>query len=214
MGSGRERQGVGPDLVGDIPVPRDPIGPYDDAGDVPPAEPARRHAVGDDRGGHSRLGQLPGGEPATLQQRPGLVGHDAHPAAGAVRLVDRGERRPDPAGSERPGIAVGEHRGAFGNERETCLANPVAHGAVLIPDRGGLGHQRRVQLASQRVDCPGTGADPIQGPEQVDCGRPGGLELIAGTKDDGQVHSALTVEGRQAHTHRRGNANERCPTDP
>ena len=166
---GGESHSISPDLVGDVSVRRDPIGSDDDTGDATAAQPARRHVVGDNGAADPCPAQLPGGEPASLEQRPRFISDYRDPPSGLVCQVDRGEGGSDPRAAKCAGVAVGVNNGAIGEKRESRFADPAAHGAVLVPDHICLGDEGRVKTVA-RGDGPCHLPHALEGPGKVDRG--------------------------------------------
>ena len=84
--------------------------------------------------GDPQLSELPGREARALQQRTRLRRHHDDTETGLVCVADRAERRPDAAGAEEAGVAVGQDD-RFGLEELECeLRHRAARLFVLCLD--------------------------------------------------------------------------------
>ena len=105
----RQRLEVGPDLVGDVPGPRDPVGANDREVDPPVLHQMPARIVADNRVRHPVLTELPRSQRRTLIARPRLVDPDMHRHTGIVRGIDRRERGPPIDRREPPGVAMRQY---------------------------------------------------------------------------------------------------------
>ena len=91
--------------------------------------------------------ELPRGEPASLQQRPRLVGEHGDATSTLGGDVDGGERRSDPRRGERAGVAVRQHARALGEER---IRTHRCAGTSRDPPRGCASPRRASRRGSPR----------------------------------------------------------------
>ena len=176
-GAGGERQAVGADLVGHVPVGRHAIAADHHRVDLAARDEAGGRAVGQQLVLDARAAELPHRQPAALEQRPGLVHqHPDRPAVG--QLEDHGEARPAPPGGERAGVAVREHGprtgqqvGAVGRHARAGLVLLGVDGLCLRargrPEVGGIRGQRGVAHTVDRAP-------------EIGRGRPGGAQASPG----------------------------------
>ena len=155
VGAG-ERDPEGADLVGGVAVGGDPVGADDGEVDEPAQDRRGRRAVGLDDVRDAVGGQLEGGEPRALEQRPGLVGVDELDAVAGVQLTDDAEARPPRRGREGAGVAV----------REDAQPRPVDPGRGASRRRAGTargwrprrrGRPRGPRPARRRAPAPMSG---------------------------------------------------------
>ena len=172
-GVGGEREPVRSDLVGDVAVGRHAVAPDDHGVDGSPRDQPGGGAIDDQLVWYPELGQLVGGEPRPLEERPGLGGEDQFEIAAVVALGDHGERGATAWSGQRAGVAVGEDPprtreqvGAVGSDR-------VARRRLLGFDRPRL-PQRRGGRVGRRLACRPRHA--VHSIGQVDRGRPGSAE--------------------------------------
>ena len=158
--------------------------------------------------------ELPGREPRSLQHRSCLVHIHVHPPPRLVGEVDRGERRADTAGRERPGVAMRQDRGAVGHERETGFPDATAHRAILLPDRRRLALQPVPQRGALAGRLRGHAAHAIERPPQVDrrgtSGGEGGGQLLD-PRQEALARSATLVPEPRDEPHGRRDPDERRP---
>src|SRR5438477_92798 len=102
----QHRERIGADLVREVAVRGNAVGPDDHEIHLRLAHQRSRRAVGDHGARDAGVHQLPGREPRALQHRARFVDEDLHVATCTVREIDGRERRPDPARGERPGVAM------------------------------------------------------------------------------------------------------------
>ena len=137
----RERVRERADLVGDITVGRDPVGPEHDRVDRSSRDQPGGGRVDDQLVRDSECPQLPHGQPGTLQQRARLGGD--HP----VKRPAPGERRHDGQSGavtgrrERPGVAMGEHTTDIGEQFGARVAHGAAGGELVVVDPLGRGQR-------------------------------------------------------------------------
>ena len=138
-----------------------------------------------------------------------LVGGEDDGQGGAV--VGRGQAA---------GVAVGQDPLPRPDQRGAEAADGPAHRPVLVGDRAGLGEQPVEQLAgrSARVRPSTAAVDPVEGPEEVDGGRPAGAEvggrLADGTADRAGVAPAASADCAAEHGPvGRGDPDRRRPAD-
>ena len=147
---GEQGHAVGADLVGGVAVGGDPIGADDDRLDLAFLHDLGGHVVADQGDRDAAVLQFPGGEPGTLEQRPGLVGEDVDRLALLVGREDHGERRAVVGRGQAAGVAVGQDAVARRQQLGAVAADGPAHGAVLVGDRVGLGQQPFQQSPAPR----------------------------------------------------------------
>ena len=174
-----EREAVGPDLVGDVAVGRDAVGPGDHGVGLAAADQPGGGAVDDELVRHAGARELPRRQPRALQQRPGLAREDADLVGrAAVQLEDDGERRAGAARGERAGVADRQDAPRAGQQIGAVAGDRRARGVLLGVDPLGLG--ARGAGHRDRPGGQGGGADALDGPREVHGGRPrAGEELGA-----------------------------------
>src|SRR5579859_836951 len=128
---GENRDRVSADLVGDVAVGRDAVGADYDGSDLPFAHHRARHVVGDDGGGDAVFHQFPRGQARALQKGPRLVGVNVNLLALLDGRADHSERCAVSRGSERSGVAVGEHSAAARHERRAVASHGLIRGNVF-----------------------------------------------------------------------------------
>ena len=141
--AGGEREAVGADLVGHVPVGRDPVRPDHHRVHLALADQERGGRVGDQVVLDAELAELPAGEPGPLQQRAGLVHHDVPHRVVVVQRPDDAERGAPAQAREAAGVAVGpdpQRCGPAGLPQEagSAFTHPVGRGH----DRGHRGQRR------------------------------------------------------------------------
>src|SRR6266513_2991060 len=208
----QHRERIGADLVREVAVRGNAVGPDDHEIHLRLAHQRSRRAVGDHGARDAGVHQLPGGEPRPLQHRARFVHEHLHAAPRVMREINRRERRPDPARGERPGVAMRQELRPLGDERQAGLADAAAHGAVFFPDGcrfrletlpdGGPAARHRGRDAQHA----------IEGPAQVHRGRPRGAEQPRELVHPGKERLARhrpQLAGARDQTHRGGDADER-----
>jgi hypothetical protein len=76
MGRGQDGEPIGANLVGRIAPSRNAIGTGDDRLDASFAHDLGGHGIANQSGINVTLGEFPGGEPGTLEQRPCFIDED------------------------------------------------------------------------------------------------------------------------------------------
>ncbi|MNT15904.1 hypothetical protein D3C72_1509840 [compost metagenome] len=168
---------------------------------------------------HPFVGQLPGSQAGALQPGTGFVGIDPLHQSVEVGGADHPEGCTETAGSQGAGVAVGQQ----GLRAALVLANQLhaqlGHGQVGLAvaqmdgDRLGLQGLQRGFAVAQALQAL---AHAVQGPEQIDRGRPGlgqrlevGLQRLAPVATRGdtgagtQYHAigGADADGRRAAHH-------------
>ena len=105
----RHRQRIGADLVRDRAVGRDAVRADHHAVDLPGGHRPRRGGVDRQPVRNARLGQLPRGQPGSLQQRSRLVDQYLGDLAASMQHPQRPERSTECGGGQPAGVAVREH---------------------------------------------------------------------------------------------------------
>ncbi len=169
MVPGSDGEVVGADLVGHIAVGGNAVGADHTQVHLFGAHVVARSAVGDNPEGNAELLELPGGETAALQPRPGLVdqhlylfavfvGDADHTQCGAV--VDRGESA---------GVAVVDEGGFVGNNLKSVEPHPAVGFDVFFKHGVCFGEHPLVEILAagciRGLRCP---EDAVDRPEQVD----------------------------------------------
>src|SRR5258705_9482832 len=115
------REAISADLVREIAVGADPVGP--DEYDVHLGLSHERcgSSVSDQRARDPGVRQLPHREARALEERPCLVYVDMYLTALLVREIDRGESRPNPPRCQSAGIAVRQDICPVRENRQTIL---------------------------------------------------------------------------------------------
>ena len=138
MGVGQNGDAVGADLVGGVAVGGDPVGPDDDHLNLAFPHHLGGHVVADQSDGDAAALELPGGQPGTLEQRPGLVGKDMHGRALLMGGEDHGEGGAVIGGCQAAGVAVRQNAVPRPDQRCPEPADCAAHRAVFLVDVPGL----------------------------------------------------------------------------
>ena len=166
---------------------------------------------------HTGAAQLPGGEPASLQQRPGLGHDDLRAAADAGAGVDRRQRGPDPAGGESAGVADGADGGirpgsarpraapirshiARSSSQIACASSRRASASGSPPYAATASARRSIRRSAQ---CRLTAVGRVAPSERHRASR----TRRAGRSCRGGVH-------RERHAHRRRDPDQRRTTHP
>ena len=89
------------------------------------------HVIGDEGGGDAVLLQFPNGEARALQERAGFVGENVHGLAGFDGGADHAESGAVPGGSQRAGVAMGEHGAPVRHQRRAVAADGAVDGDIL-----------------------------------------------------------------------------------
>ncbi len=202
----QHRERVRADLVRKIAVRRDPIGAHDDEIDLCLTHQRSRRGVRDQGTGDAGVSELPCGEPRSLQHRPRLVYEHVQAPPRLVSQIDRGERGADPAGRERPGVAVREHRGAVGDEWQPRFADAAAHGAVFLPDGRRLGPEPLPQRGAVSRGRRRPAGHPVERPPEIDGRRPARGQQAGQLRQPAQEFLARCA----APLPRSGNETHRC----
>ena len=105
---GKDRDGVGPNLVGYVAVGGDAVRADHDGANLALAHHRARHVVGNDGGGNVVFHQLPSGQARALQEWASLVGVDVNLLALLDGGADHAQRGAVSSGGERAGVAVSE----------------------------------------------------------------------------------------------------------
>ena len=125
------------------------------------------------------LHHLPGRQPRTLQERPGLVGNHRDALAGLDRRADHAQRRAVSGRGQRARVAMRQHARTVGEQRRAMLAHGAIHRDVFGQDLVGLGQQRvglrRHRIGRQRLPLH---AHALERPEQIDGGGPAGRQHV------------------------------------
>ena len=208
-----EREAIGADLVRDVAVGGDPVGADHRAGDVAQPQAARDHAVGDHRALDAGAAQLPGGEPAALEQRPGLRHHHPRRPAGPVEIVDRRQRGADAAGGEHAGIADRGDGGPVGNQlarRARRSARTSRGPRPRSPGPRPEGQRRRSSpVRGRRLGPP---LHPAGAPSAGSPRWAGSRRAAATARRNGLEPSSLP--SRDRHAHRRRDPDQRRASNP
>src|SRR5262245_49024698 len=183
-----EREGIGADLVRDVPVARDPVGPDEDDPDPAGPEEAPRRRIRQQGHVHAGRLELERRESGALEEGARLSGEDrqAHPALEGPE--DDPEGRADAGGRERSRVAVREDPLSVPQERRALLRDPPAGLPILLEDGPGLREGRAAQglgARSFRRLALHAGERPVDGPDEGDRRRPsapdeGGLRAREG----------------------------------
>ncbi len=156
---GEHREAVRADLVDDITVGGDPVGANDHVGHLPVGHQAGGHRVADQRERDPLPRQFPGGQPGALQQRAGLADQHAHRRIRRVGGTDDPQRGPDPAGRQRPGVAMGQDACPAVEQHLAVLAHRAAARHLgLVQSPGEQAQARRRRLGRPWVRSPGSRA--------------------------------------------------------
>ena len=140
---GRERFEIGADLVANVAVRGDAVGPHDREVDHAVLHQMAAGIVADHRMRHAVLAQLPGGERSALIARARLVDPDVDRQTAVMREIDRGRSGADIHGRQPAGIAMGEHVDAFArllsrgdgfDQRQAVTADRLIDGDILVAD--------------------------------------------------------------------------------
>ena len=120
------------------------------------------------RCGDAGPAQFPGGQPAALQQRPGLAHVDQLERLGRVQFGDDAQRRAPFHPGQRAGIAVGQHGPGTGQHLGPAPAQRPVDLDVGVPD-GQCPLEQTGHVGAGRP----RGQQLPHAPAQVDRGRPG-----------------------------------------
>ncbi len=176
-------QTVGANLVGRIAVGRDSIGAGENRVNSSLLHQETRHIIADNGHFDAGLPELPGRQAGPLHQRSRLIGIDVEALAFVVRLVQHGKGGPLAGGGQGPGVAVGQDGGALADEPFAVDPDPSAHLDILAVDGVRLVQNCRMQVSDAQRGPVGvlfrTASNPVEGPKQIDGGRPRSAEVVA-----------------------------------
>ena len=219
----QDGQRIRSDLVRRVAVGSDPIGADQHNVDLATAHQEPGRDVRDQRVCDAGLGQLPGGEPRTLEIRPRLVDPDHQLALGVMGRLDDPQRRPELAAGERPGVAVGQdpERPELldRQSRQPELGEPAVVGRGLADDRVRLCPERignDVTIVAQLADRLEAGHHPVDRPAEVDRRRARSPECRRAGPEDRPPGVRLGQPGtirRQGHPDGRDLADRRRAAD-
>ena len=211
--SGEDCHRVGPDLVGDVAVSRDPVRPHDYGVDEPLFHHIPGHTVGYERYVYLVLLKLPRGEPRPLEKRPRLIGVDPY----LLFLLDGApydaEGRAVASGRKSPGVTVCKYGRAAFKELAAVFADKAVYLYIFLVDPKRLVNELLLEpgdpegLAGIRYTL-----HPLYCPEEVHGGRPGRGDRGCYTAEFffETLHVAgLYLQGPEGYSHRRGHPDGR-----
>jgi hypothetical protein len=136
---GAERVSVRADFVDHVAVGADPVRAQDHRVDGPACHEEGTGAVHGNPEVDAEPGQLPRGQPRSLQQRARLARHHAAQGTAPVKLDDDAERGPTHHRGQPAGVAVGEQAGsrtAFGGHEVGAQPGHRCRGGDLLVAQG------------------------------------------------------------------------------
>ena len=190
----RDRECIRPDLVGGIPVGRDPVGTGEDAVHVAGRHQRRSCGVDDHGEGDAERSELPRGQPGALQERARLVHPHVLDEAALPRSPNGAERRPEATCCQAARVAMSQDPRARLDEVGRVRGHPPAALDLGFVNRASM---VRARIVPHLVECPA----------QVDRRRACRRELVVG---DVEVLVAL---GRQRVAVRGRDSDRRRPAD-
>ena len=145
-----------------------------------------------------------GPAPSLVRQYTGASAVPMPPVASIARVTDRAD-----------GGVIGQQLGAQ-------LADPGAHGAVLLVDRIGLGDERLGQRGTGGPHLLGPTFHALERPAEIYGGGPSRAEhptrlahgLKPGCAVAAAIHLAAPPHRIHRHSHRRGDPDQRCTANP
>ena len=222
------RQLVGPNLVGDIPIGCNPVSPEEHSVHLTGAHQVASAVVSDQMHRDASPQQFPRGQPGPLQARSGLIDPDMDALALFGTGVDHTQRSAKVDRGERPRVAVVQQIGAVGDQVGPIKPHAPVDGHIFFGDGVCFVQQKPLQHSNRWVSRLLGGVQHARrGPAEVDRSRPcivqqslgpaqirkqpGGVVRRAGVRSQHHGIRARRSDRRSPpHHHRLDRLSDRC----